>query len=28
MKAFSGGLLGGGKKLPIPGGLKIPGLFG
>ena len=29
MKAFSGGLLGaGGKKLPLPGGLKIPGLFG
>lgn len=29
MKAFSGGLLGGaGKKLPLPGGFKIPGLFG
>ena len=28
MKAFSGGLTGGGKKLPIPPGLKIPGLFG
>ena len=28
MKAFSGGLTGGGKKLPIPAGLKIPGLFG
>jgi len=28
MKAFSGGLLGAGKKLSIPGGLKIPGLFG
>jgi signal recognition particle subunit SRP54 len=28
MKAFSGGLMGGGRKLPIPGGFKIPGLFG
>ena len=28
MKAFSGGLMGGGKKLPLPGGFKIPGLFG
>lgn len=29
MKAFSGGLLGGGGKRPsLPGGLKIPGLFG
>jgi signal recognition particle subunit SRP54 len=28
MKAFSGGLTGGGKKLPIPSGFKIPGLFG
>jgi len=29
MKAFSGGLLGGGgKKMSLPGGLKIPGLFG
>ncbi|HYO83492.1 MAG TPA: signal recognition particle protein [Bryobacteraceae bacterium] len=28
MKAFSGGLTGGGRKLPIPSGLKIPGLFG
>ena len=28
MKAFSGGLLGGGKKLPLPGGFKLPGMFG
>jgi signal recognition particle subunit SRP54 len=28
MKAFSGGLPGMGKKLPIPAGFKIPGLFG
>ena len=29
MKAVSGGLTGlGGKKLPIPAGFKIPGLFG
>jgi signal recognition particle subunit SRP54 len=28
MKAFSGGLPGMGKKLPIPSGFKIPGLFG
>jgi signal recognition particle subunit SRP54 len=28
MKAFSGGLSGLGKKLPIPAGFKIPGLFG
>lgn len=29
MKSFSGGLLGGGKKMPsLPGGMKLPNLFG
>ncbi|MBC8166184.1 MAG: signal recognition particle protein [Bryobacteraceae bacterium] len=29
MKAFSGGMLGGGKKMPsLPGGFKLPGMFG
>jgi signal recognition particle subunit SRP54 len=28
MKSFSGGLFGGGKKMPNLGGLKLPGMFG